>query len=77
MPQQDVARLAARPFNIVNNNVIDTQRCFLLLEAHRAQLGLAAPPQMLRRRLDVLLSCYGLQHTNKLDIVALSHADPR
>eukprot|EP00775_Hariotina_reticulata_P012076 gene12076-12216_t len=73
--RQDVARLAAGPFHIVNSNIIDTQRCFLLLEAHRAQLGLAAPPQMLRSRLEVLLSCYGLQHTNKLDVVAMSRAD--
>lgn len=55
--------------------VVDTQLCHLLLQAQRAQLGLAEAPELQRTKLTTLMSNYGLQHGNKMDVVMLGKAD--
>jgi hypothetical protein len=73
---QDLPLLQAE-FGLSPASVIDTQLCYMMLEAVRQQQGLHVKGrQLMRRRLEVLLGAYGLSHPNKMDIVALSRANP-
>jgi hypothetical protein len=73
---QDMPLLQAE-FGLSAANVIDTQLCFMMLQAVRQQQGLIVKGRpLLRRRLEVLLAAYGLSHPNKMDVVALSRANP-
>jgi hypothetical protein len=73
---QDLPQLHAE-FGLSVVNVIDTQLCFMMLEAVRQQQGLRMHGRpLLRRRLEVLLGAYGLSHPNKMEVVALSKATP-
>jgi hypothetical protein len=64
-------------FGLSPANVIDTQLCYMMLEAVRQQAGLhVRGRQLMRRKLQVLLGAYGLSHPNKMDVVTLSRGNP-
>lgn len=66
---QDMPRLQSE-FGIAAHSVVDTQLCYMMLELVQRQQGLHVPgKQLQRKRLEVLLSAYGLSHPNKKDIV--------
>lgn len=69
---QDLPQLSLL-YGLNVSSFIDTQLCFMLLEAVRS--GGSVKGALQRTRLEVLLASYGLEHPNKMEVVEQMRAN--